>query len=222
MDSVSSRPEIGLQGTRRPTPAQRRSLLSTLATRHIIEHGFEGVSVNDLATDLGISVGGLYRYIRTKSDLLVMACESIYGGLGDDITEIATGNELDLGEKLRAAIDLYLRECTKNREQILLMYREYRHLPPEAHQRYKEREQAVAAVFSGLISSGIRRGEFRDAIPALLATDIILLGHLPALKGWTIPSGIDDSDLRSNQIELIMSRLEGPTPTSQNEDSTGP
>lgn len=191
----------------RPSRAERRALLEELATRNIIERGFEGVSVNDLAEELGMSVGGLYRYIKTKSDLLVMACETIYGGLRESLAEIATSSDRELPEKLRLAIEAYLRECLRNRDQILLMYREYRHLPREAHQRYKDRELGIVGVFADLISSGTRRGVFRQADPRVLAQDIVFLGHLPALKGWALRAGAEPADLTGEQVELVMSRL---------------
>lgn len=192
----------------RPSKAERASHLQELATRHIIERGFDGVSVNDLAADLGLSVGGLYRYIKTKSDLLVMACETIYGGLREMLAEIATGSDRELSAKLRATIALYLRECLRNSDQILLMYREYRHLPLEAHQRYKDRELAIAGVFADLISSGARRGLFREADARVLAQDIVFLGHLPALKGWALGE-VEQGDLIAEQVELVMGRLGG-------------
>lgn len=204
-------PEPADEAPRRQ-PARRRSLLPALAGRHIIEHGFEGCSVNDLAADLGLSVGGLYRYISTKSDLLVLACESIYGGLREQIAEITTGTG-PLPEKLRAAVALYLRECARNQEQILLMYREYRHLPRDAHRRYKDREQGIAGVFSDLIVSGVRSGVFRDVDATVLAEDIVLLGHLPALKGWALREWalreeVEPDALVSEQVELVMARVE--------------
>ena len=109
--------------------AQRRELLVTTASRHMIERGFEGFSVNTLAEDVGMSVGGMYRYIKTKSDLLVMACEDIYGGLREQLAEVTTG-ENPLPDRLRAAIELYLRSCLTHQDQILLTYREYRGICP--------------------------------------------------------------------------------------------
>lgn len=199
----------------KPTPAERRLRLQELATRRIIDCGFEGFSVNDLAEDMGMSVGGLYRYIKTKTDLLVLACESIYGGVRESLVGIATGSDLDLEEKLRQTIDLYLRECLRNQDQILLMYREYRHLPAEAHEQYKERERAVAGVFADLISTGVRRGVFREVDARLLAHDVVFLGHLPALKGWAVRKAAEPDQIIEHQIELVMTRLRPGSDTSR-------
>lgn len=168
--------------------------------------GFDRVSVNDLAEDLDMSVGGLYRYIHTKSDLLVMACETIYGGLREALTEVATGTEHELPEKLRQMIRLYLRECVRHRKQILLMYREYRHLPEEAHRQFQERELGIVDVFADLITVGVRRGDFADVDVPVLARDIVFLGHLPALKGWSVRD-TDPGRLADEQVALVMQRL---------------
>lgn len=191
----------------RRSSRQRRRRLAAAASRHIIERGFEGFSVNTLAEDAGMSVGGMYRYIKTKSDLLVMACEDIYGGLREQLAEVTTG-EQPLPAKLRAAIELYLRNCLDNRDQILLMYREYRHLPREAQLRYMRREKGVAGVFADAIAAGVRRGVFAAGLsPAVLAEDIILLGHLPALKDWALRDEVTADELVHEQTELIMTRL---------------
>ncbi|OYD67183.1 TetR/AcrR family transcriptional regulator [Rhodococcus sp. OK302] len=186
---------------------ERLSQLQAVATRHIIERGFDSVSVNELAEDLGMSVGGLYRYIQTKSDLLVMACENIYGGLRETLAEITTSGERELPEKLRLMIEVYLRECLRNREQILLMYREYRHLPEDAHRRYKERELGITGLFADVIGVGVRHGLFRDVHVQLLAQDVVLLGHLPALKGWAVKD-VESDVFVGEHVALIMTRLE--------------
>lgn len=203
--------------------AQRRELLVTTASRHMIERGFEGFSVNTLAEDVGMSVGGMYRYIKTKSDLLVMACEDIYGGLREQLAEVTTG-ENPLPDRLRAAIELYLRSCLTHQDQILLTYREYRNLPRDAQRRYMDREKGIAGVFTDIITAGIRRGIFSSgASPALLAEDIIVLGHLPALKAWALRNEVTAVDLIRQHTELIMSRLmpassHGPAPAQESGD----
>jgi AcrR family transcriptional regulator len=135
-----------------------------------------------------------------------MACEDIYGGLRERISDVAT-NEQPLAQKLPAALRIYLQSCQDNRSHILLMYREYRHLPKDAHDRYMEREQAIADVFADLIGSGIRQGLFEPVDAGLLARDIILLGHFPALKSWSVRGLISPDHLMEEQITLIMRSL---------------
>lgn len=155
--------------------------------------------MNALAAELGISVGGLYRYITTKSDLLVMACEDIYGGLLERIGDAIEGRPT--AERLPTALRLYLQSCAASRRQILLMYREYRHLPPAASQRYRDREEAIVACFTELLA-----GHWLDSglEARLLAQDMVLIGHLPALKGWGLPADTSPEQLAEAQISLLL------------------
>jgi AcrR family transcriptional regulator len=195
-------------GSRAQRSAQRRGHITAVATQQIMERGFENLSVNDLAAAVGISVGGMYRYINTKTDLLVMACQDIYGGLRDQLGDQAAGPE-PIEEKLASVIDLYLRSCHDKREQIAMMYREYRSLPRDAQQEYKQRELAISTIFTDLIRSGIRRGAFQPVEESVLAMDIIFLGHMPALKSWALHEIVGSDALLREQTALVMSRLMG-------------
>lgn len=193
-------------GSRAERSAKRRGRITAVATQQIIERGFENLSVNDLAAAVGISVGGMYRYISTKTDLLVMVCQDIYGGLRDELGDLAAGPE-PVEEKLAHGLEVYLKSCQEKREQIAMMYREYRSLPRAAQQEYKQQELAIANVFTDLIRSGVRRRAFRPVDASVLAMDIIFLGHLPALKSWALHDAIAPDALRREQAALVMSRL---------------
>ncbi|WP_033293622.1 TetR/AcrR family transcriptional regulator [Amycolatopsis jejuensis] len=185
---------------------ERRHRITAIATQQITEHGFENLSVNDLAAAVGMSVGGIYRYITTKTDLLVMACEDIYDGVRDELGGIAAGSE-PATEKLRAAIESYLRTCWSRRAQIAMVYREYRRLPLPEQQVYKERENAIASIFADLVGAGMRSGEFRPVNARMVATDIVFLGHLPSFKWWALREAIDSDELCREQTELFLRGL---------------
>jgi AcrR family transcriptional regulator len=185
--------------------AQRRAAIVAMATRLFTRDGYDATSVNDVADALQMSVGGLYRYIDTKSDLLTLVCEDIYGTLADSLDSLASAPG-DAAAKLLDATAVYLRACAENRSLILLMYREYRHLPPAAQHRYREREREIAEIFRRLVTS-LResRGERPDEPRAeLLALDIVLLGHAPAVKGWSLQQdGLDIEATLSEQLKAI-------------------
>ncbi len=186
--------------------ATRRAQLTAAATALIQERGYERVSVSELARAANISVGGVYRHIKSKSDLLVMACEDIYGQLRERIVD-AAAQETDHIEKLRAAMRVYLHACHENHERILLLYREYRYLPPDASHRYRAREQAIADAFGDIIRTGVRAGAFRECEPMVAAHDIVLLGHLPSLKSWSSVGRLSPTDLVEHQTQLLVRGL---------------
>lgn len=203
----SSRPprraESGVAGR-----ARRLEGIVTKAASLFQERGYDNTSVNDLASDLGISIGGLYRYIATKSDVLALVCEDIYGDLPDSLASIASESRPP-GERLRSLLETYFDSCRSNRALILLMYREYRHLGPEAQARFKSREQSIADVFEGAIADGVRRGDFAPVDTWAMAHQIVLLGHFPALKGWAIrAAGRGAEDVAGAHAALILGALD--------------
>ncbi len=184
--------------------ARREAAIAGACARLFIERGYEATSIEEIAGALEMSAGGLYRYISTKSDLLVMVCEGIYGELPARLDELAAGDG-GYVERVGSACRAYLRSCELNHELILLMYREYRHLPGDAQERFKERENAVAATFRRLIVEGQESGLVDRGLPAdLAATDLVMLGHLPALKWWAIRS---PKKLLAEQMEVIAQML---------------
>lgn len=198
-----------------PSAGGRRGHLAAAAAELFQERGYQSVSVDELAERAGLSIGGMYRYISSKSDLLVTVCEDIYGELHDELVDAAAA-ERHTADKLRAAMRLYLESAHASAERILLMYREYRHLPGEAQQRYKRSEQAIAGVFAGLVRAGIDDGSFRPADPFLLGWDIVLLGHLPALKGWAVRDRTPLDVLVAHHVDTVLGSLTagGSPPTS--------
>ena len=196
------------------TPVRRRSRksaerLDTIiesATREIIEHGFDNLSVASIAGAAGLSVGGIYRYITTKADLLVMVCKNIYDGVREQLGEIVTG-EGPIEQRLEDAIDFYLRACESKRAQVAMVYREYRNLPEDAQTFFMQREQAIADVFADLVRAGVKSGAFRPVDPTVLSFDIVFLGHLPSFKRWALGGVVTSDELRREHIALIMSRV---------------
>lgn len=190
-------------------PARRRreqvARIASTATDLFQRHGYETTSVNDIAGALGMSVGGLYRYISTKSDLLVLVCEDIYGELPVALARIESGGGA-AAERLDALCRSYFETCAGNRRLILLMYREYRHLPEDAQARFQARETEIRQLFAKVMAEAVAAGEVRDVDPDLLAWDIVLLGHLPALKGWAVRA-MDGGDPAGAQRRLLDSLL---------------
>ncbi len=188
--------------------AQRLSSIVVGTTRLFHERGYEATSVNDLAAALEMSVGGLYRYIDTKSDLLVMVCEDIYGDLPGRLEAIAE-DPAPAAERLTKVLDAYLESCVESRALILLMYREYRHLPREAQVRFQQREETIAALLERLIAEGVAAGDFTPTVDAwTLAHDAVLIGHLPALKSFAVRAARrSERTVTRAQVQLILHAL---------------
>jgi TetR/AcrR family transcriptional regulator, cholesterol catabolism regulator len=114
-------------GIRQERARQRRHHLSQVVMQLIEERGFDAVSVNEVAKRAAMSVGGLYRHIDTKSDLLEMVCDEINDTLIEDMVESAEAAR-GVKAKLEAAIRTYWERHWDAAPSILVAYREYQSL----------------------------------------------------------------------------------------------
>jgi len=207
---------VGLkQGVRQKKAMQRRRQLSDVVMQLVKERGFDAISVNEVAERASMSVGGLYRHINTKSDLLEIVCDEINLNLLEQLKSAAE-NEKGVLNKLKAAIELYWRKHWDASAEITIAYREYQSLSEEAKARYSHQEKQIAEFFADIIRAGVLIDEFEPVDERLLAHEIILLSHMRALKGWAI-KGRNPDDVLAEHLALIFARLGKPINKQQSE-----
>jgi AcrR family transcriptional regulator len=187
--------------------SRRRRQLAEVTLRLVRERGFDTLSVNELAEQASISVGGLYRYIKTKSDLLVLVCDEINRGLDDRMAEAASAAR-GITAKLDASYAVYWETCWDNAVALLLAYREWQSLPSDARKRYLQQEKQIAQRLADLIRAGIASEEFAPADDVLLAHEMIMLAQMKAVKGWVF-EGYDRAAVYAHHIGTILARLRG-------------
>ena len=166
----------------------RRAQLTATATDVFIRRGFRDVSVNEIANAAGIGIGSLYKYIRSKEDILYLVMDSIYGQL-EDLLRSERAEAVTPEEALEHTCRRFLNAVRAVRRGVLLMYREYRYLPEAAQREFMEREERIVNVFVEIIQEGNDAGAFHCSDPKLAALDLLMAGHAMALKGWMVGNG---------------------------------
>ncbi|GLY25229.1 TetR family transcriptional regulator [Micromonospora sp. NBRC 101691] len=69
--------------------AARRQQILDAARRCFLRNGFHQTTMQDVITEAGLSVGAVYRYFRSKNDLIAAIAESVVGGAGRIFAELA-------------------------------------------------------------------------------------------------------------------------------------
>lgn len=146
--------------------------------------GFQAMSLRDLSRETGISMGGLYAYIGSKSDL-ASAIEAVLRHSIDDVMSDLAHHDLDPVHRLKAIVygDIYMND---------IMHSWYYFCYLEA--KGLEREQREAAMQLELKFDAGLKQTFRDGIDAglfnyqgdidLLATFTTALLQQWYLKRW--------------------------------------
>ena len=91
-------------------------------------------------------------------------------------------------ERLRRAIHIYFTNIATYSASALLAYRESYVLTGEARELVKEMERETNLIFEGIIDDGIAAGAFRRCRVDVVTYDIVMLGHMWALKRWYLPA----------------------------------
>lgn len=191
--------------SRQARAKKRRQHLTEVVMELVKERGFGAISVNEVAERASISIGGLYRHIDTKNDLLEMVCDEINLELLDDMRK-AAAEQRGAPAKLEAAIRTYWYRHWDSAAAILIAYREYQSFGDDAKERHSEEERRIAEYLGDLIRAGVINEDFREVDDRLLSYEIILLSHMRALKGYAF-KGKDRDAVLEEMLELVFSRL---------------
>src|SRR3978361_1023479 len=125
------------RGYRQERTRKRRQHLTEVVMQLVKEKGFGAISVNEVAERASISVGGLYRHIDTKNDLLEMVCAEINLDLLSDM-KTAAAEAQGVTAKLAAAIRTYWYRHWDSSAAILIAYREYQSFSDVVKKRFRE------------------------------------------------------------------------------------
>jgi AcrR family transcriptional regulator len=143
--------------------AARRQQILDAARRRFLRNGFHSTSMQDVVAEAGLSTGAVYRYFRSKDEIIAAIAGSYATELRATIGELAADPRLGLGEVMERAVGLI--DDNTGPDGILRL----------AVQVWAEalRDPAVGAVVEQIYST--MRGNFVD-----LAQRAVERGELPS------------------------------------------
>ncbi|WP_175470072.1 TetR/AcrR family transcriptional regulator [Desulfoluna spongiiphila] len=172
-----------------------------------MEKGFQAMSMRDLCTESGLSMGGLYGYINGKEELLALiqgqGRRILERFLRESVTDLTDPFE-KLGALIRAHI--YLSEVA--RPWFFFSFMESRHLGKEDVTRALAMEAATEKALTDQIEEGIAAGAFTPCDASLTAGLIKAMQQDWYLKRWKFKKrGISVERYADAVIEMAFSRL---------------
>lgn len=146
-----------------------------------LQHGVDGASLRQIATDAETNIGMIYYYFKTKDDLFLGVVEEIYGKLSQDIQAIAT-EDGSIEQRIQKLFELFASIDAEQTQVLQLILREAL-VSSERLQRVAARFQAGhLPVVANMIFGGIADGKLRsDLNPIALMVPVFLLGAMPQL-----------------------------------------
>lgn len=161
-----------------------RDRLIAVARQHFLSHGFRGVTMDDLARDLGISKKTVYQLFPSKTELVEAVIAAKFAEMNADLTEATTCRDSNFLAALHQMLAMVQHHAGEIQPSFV---RDVRRSVPELFQQIEmRRTELVRRHFGRLFAEGRRAGMIRKDIPARLAI-AILLG---AVQGVVNPEGI--------------------------------
>jgi AcrR family transcriptional regulator len=155
-----------------------------LAARRLFErHGYHSTTMQDIATQAGMSVGLIYQYAANKHDVLLLVITEILDEYAREVPAAMMPYE-DPAERLAAGFSAYCRVVGRRRDAVVLAYRETRTLGRPGRERLKRLESATTELLTVEVRKAVADGIFMPVDCELVAYDLIILAHGWALKHW--------------------------------------
>lgn len=142
------------------------------ARTHYFASGFRGVTMDDLAAELGMSKKTLYAHFPSKTALLDAVLEAKFDDVNADMREVIRRNASDFSATLHGMLGVMTRHIGELQPAFL---RDVRRAEPEVFAMIEKRRSAVfSRYFDYLIRQGRKAGVVRKDIAVKFLVEMLL------------------------------------------------
>ncbi|MCP1844686.1 AcrR family transcriptional regulator [Bradyrhizobium sp. USDA 4524] len=154
--------------------------------RLIFEHGYEAMSLRQLAAEVGIQAGSLYNHISTKQDLLFDLVQDHINDLLREL-DLALEGKADPVEKLRAFVAFHVTYHMTRKREVFIANSELRSLDAKNYDAVVALRGAYEQRLAQILTDGAADGAF-EVVDIQVAT-FAILALLTGLCTWYRPGG---------------------------------
>src|SRR5215831_15858955 len=154
--------------------------------RLIFEHGYEAMSLRQLAAEVGIQPGSLYNHISTKQELLFDLVQDHINELLRELDLALRGKEWPL-EKLRAFVAFHVTYHMTKKREVFIANSELRSLEPKNYEAIVALRGAYEQRLAAILAEGAEQGTFE--VGDIQVATFAILALLTGLCTWYRPGG---------------------------------
>jgi len=152
----------------------------------IYEHGYEAMSLRQLAAEIGLAQGSLYNHIATKQDLLFKLISDHMRDLLQN-ADVALADARHPSERLVAFVEFHVNYHVERKREVFISYSELRSLEPKNFDVIVDMRRSYEQKLISILRAGAA-----DATFAIADTQAAAFGILSMLSGicnWYDPRG---------------------------------
>ena len=193
--------------TRGSVGAETEKAIRKAAIALIAKHGFEAMTLRDLADHVGLQPGSIYRYIATKDQLLadIMAEHMEALLVAWRRTDDPAASPL---ARLESFVDFHIRYHFERQKEVLIANLELRSLAPDARRATVALRKAYENELRQILDTGMDRNLFPRVDTGIAAYAI--LSMLTGVCFWYSPKGrLAADEIIDIHKRLVLASLQG-------------
>jgi AcrR family transcriptional regulator len=140
------------------------------------QHGYEGLSIRDLADRCGLAKATIYHHFADKQALFLSVLERDTQLVHDRLLE-AAASEQNPPAKLRAVIYTYCTLMSERRSILLCTLREIGGIEAHIREFISQRRASILGPVVTILAEGMAAGLFRPLDPEMTALSLIGMVH---------------------------------------------
>ncbi|MEO6993513.1 MAG: TetR/AcrR family transcriptional regulator [Lacunisphaera sp.] len=186
-----SRPPLSI-AAEQETGAVTERILSA-ARHHLFAYGYNALTMDELAHELGMSKKTLYLHFPGKDAIIATIIERVGQTIRQDLEAVLSQPKLSFCQKLRTIVDIVVPRISLLSPAML---RELQRYAPKIYGMLDElRQKNIPAIFGRLFRSGINEGTLRSEIDPDFAAQF----WLQAIRGLVHPDTLAVTNLSPRQ-----------------------
>jgi len=164
------------------TDISRKDHIIEIATDLFKAKGFSGTSMRDLASEVGMVVGGLYAHVNSKDEILQIICFKMANKFLHHIDNVLLLENCTNEEKLDQAIQGHVRIITDDINATSVFWHEWKYMQEPWLSDFSKMQIEYETKFKSILDNGISSGEF--CIDDNTFTAMAMLSSLNGLQKW--------------------------------------
>lgn len=162
--------------------------------------GYDGTSMGDLATELGLTKSAIYHHVPSKEHLLSAALDEALDGLSAAVDSAAAETGTSAYARLRTVVQESVEILVDHLPAVTLLLRV--HGNSEIEVAALKRRRRIDERLAGLVQAAVDEGALRADIPPDLISRL-LFGMVNSLVEWYRPGGPVDADVLASSITRL-------------------
>lgn len=188
-----------------PEGQARNEEVFRTAAELMVQRGYAGTSMGDLAKAVGMTKAGLYHHISSKQDMLLQILLHAMEGLERTVIEPAKRLS-DPEERLREMIRLHVRGLFDHGLEFALLFPERRHLEPAQQQIVAQQIENYLGLLREALQELKDEGKLRELDINIAARHI--LQTIAGIARWyTEDTGVTEDHLAEQTVDYNMSAI---------------